>query len=229
MNVYNTKTHVIANAETLAAYGLPITPCQSWLFFDWYELIEGPTIKHDKYIEKLVLSEPIKYDDTRYIRHYATQQLPDAEIELHIRNLKQLVIEQIDQKTRTRIFRGFDKVVPVNGEDINLHFSFDLLDQKNFTDTAAMTVMYLTADEESRKNMIDTVTWNGYKNYTSETGGELITLLLNATSFSDLYVSAVQFRDACLSDGKTEKLKVLNECLNANMVLQYAKDHDMTI
>lgn len=90
--------------------------------------------------------------------------------------------QQIDSETSNAILAGFN--YNVNGE--NLHFSYDSFDQQNFADTANVSMLAMSTSEMSE--LPSSVTWNAYRNYTHETGGELVRLTFNAISFIELYI-----------------------------------------
>lgn len=99
---------------------------------------------------------------------------------------------QIDQETSGAILAGFDYAVDIGtGTPETLHFSYDSYDQQNFADTANMALLNLAmpASLDGSTTLPTSVTWNAYRNYTSETGGELVRLVLNALSFLDLYTN----------------------------------------
>lgn len=99
---------------------------------------------------------------------------------------------RIDAETSGAILAGFDYAVDIGtGTPETLHFSYDSYDQQNFADTANMALLNLTmpASLDGSTTVPTSVTWNAYRNYTPETGGELVRLVLNALSFLDLYTN----------------------------------------
>lgn len=97
---------------------------------------------------------------------------------------------QIDQETSGAILAGFDYSVDVGtGTPETLHFSYDSYDQQNFADTANMALLNLTMPSslDGGTTVPTSVTWNAYRNYTSETGGELLRLTFDAAGFLALY------------------------------------------
>ena len=93
--------------------------------------------------------------------------------------IKAEALATIDNATSAAILAGFD--YEVEGE--SLHFSYDSFDQQNFADTANVAMMNLNGIE----GLPTSVTWNAYRNYTAETGGELVRLTLEPSSFLALY------------------------------------------
>ena len=100
----------------------------------------------------------------------------------------------IDKETSDAILSGFDFEINTGSEVEILHFSYDIFDQQNFVDTANVASLIVSnSDLKSSSDAIDNVfaevTWNAYRNYTKETGGELIYLTLNAQEFLNLYIN----------------------------------------
>ena len=86
----------------------------------------------------------------------------------------------IDAATTAAITAGFD--YHVNGEV--LHFSYDSSDQQNFADSANVAMLSATG----LSGLPASVTWNAYKNWTPESGGELVRLNFGPADFLNLYV-----------------------------------------
>ena len=77
---------------------------------------------------------------------------------------------------------------PGTGTPETLHFSYDSFDQQNFADTANMALLNLTMPAGLDTGAVPTsVTWNAYRDYTPETGGELVRLTFDAAGFLALY------------------------------------------
>lgn len=96
---------------------------------------------------------------------------------------------RIDHETSSAILAGFNYTVdPGTGTPEPLHFSYDSFDQQNFADTANMALLNLYATGTyTGKPTITTVTWNAYRNYNEDTGGELVRITLDAEKFRALY------------------------------------------
>ena len=96
---------------------------------------------------------------------------------------------RIDGETSAAILAGFDYAVdPGTGTPETLHFSYDSFDQQNFADTANMALLNLTMPAGLDTGAVPTsVTWNAYRDYTPETGGELVRLTFDAAGFLALY------------------------------------------
>ncbi|HIU17307.1 MAG TPA: hypothetical protein IAB01_02525 [Candidatus Avidesulfovibrio excrementigallinarum] len=97
--------------------------------------------------------------------------------------------QQIDAETSAAILAGFDYAVDTGtGTPETLHFSYDSFDQQNFADTASMALLNLTMPASLDAGEVPTsVTWNAYRNYTPQTGGELVRLTFDAPGFLALY------------------------------------------
>lgn len=95
-------------------------------------------------------------------------------------------VAMIDRSTSAAITAGFDyEMDPGTGTAETLHFSYDSFDQQNFADTANVATLALSGV----KGLPTSVTWNAYRNYTIDTGGELVRLTLEPSSFLELYTS----------------------------------------
>lgn len=109
--------------------------------------------------------------------------LPDGAIltppEQTAEEVKAQALATIDNATSGAILAGFD--YEVEGE--SLHFSYDSFDQQNFADTANVAMM----GQAGIEGVPTSVTWNAYRDYTKETGGELVRLTLDAPAFLALY------------------------------------------
>lgn len=110
--------------------------------------------------------------------------------------LKQNKIIQIDKETSDAIFNGFDYVI----DDQKYHFSYDVLDQQNFADTANMCQLALSGAE----GLPSTVMWNSYLE-----DGTLVQQEFDAESFLKLYTSGAMVHKASKMEiGGQRKLKV---------------------
>lgn len=121
-------------------------------------------------------------------------------------NVKKRTLLMIDAATSAAILAGFDyETDPGTGTPEKLHFSYDSFDQQNFSDSAiAMQLGAATASDA-----IPTSTpWNAYRNYTPETGGELVVLQLTAASFLPLYAAALTHKVAKMAEGSARKALV---------------------
>lgn len=109
---------------------------------------------------------------------------------------------KIDAETSAAILAGFD--YEVDGE--TLHFSYDAFDQQNFADTVSVAML---AAQGGADGMPTQVTWNAYREYSAETGGELVRLTLNAQTFLALYTKgALAHKQANMEAGGAKKAKV---------------------
>lgn len=127
---------------------------------------------------------------------------PEKPIELLIKESR----SKVDSYTHGAIIRGFDYTI--NGEQ--LHFSYDIEDQQNFSDTYnAISMKKLMGVQ----NLPDTIEWNGWRNYvSSESKGELVVLTLDADLFIELYTQgAFVHKQTFLEIGKQRK-KLIEGC-----------------
>lgn len=113
------------------------------------------------------------YDGNWYLTGYAPKQ--------PIEELHNTILSLIDSITSQAILSGFE--YEINGE--LLHFSYDQFDQTNFNQTANIATLSLSGVE----GLPQEITWNAYRNYTKETGGELVRVTLSNVQFIDLYVN----------------------------------------
>ena len=89
-------------------------------------------------------------------------------------------IAVIDAQTSSAITAGFEyEIDPGTGTAESLHFSYDSFDQQNFADSANVAALTISGVE----GLPSSVTWNAYRNYTADTGGELVRLTLDPTAF----------------------------------------------
>ena len=125
-----------------------------------------------------------------------SEEIPESPVEEKtFSQVKEEVLEKIDRETSNAIVTGFDYDMNTGSKIETLHFSYDSFDQQNFADTSNVALMsllssFIALSTGEQANSIPTsVTWNAYKNYNKETGGELVRLNLNAQEFLDLYLN----------------------------------------
>lgn len=107
----------------------------------------------------------------------------------------------IDAETSAAITAGFDYVVA----DVTYHFSYDASDQQNFADSANVAMLSATG----LSGLPASVTWNAYKNWTPESGGELVRLNFGPADFLNLYVGgALAHKAAKMQMGGARKAAV---------------------
>ena len=114
------------------------------------------------------------------------------------------IISRIDSHTSASILAGFDYEVA----DEVLHFSYDSFDQANFNQTANIATLALQGVE----GIPATVTWNAYRNYTKETGGELVRIEFTAQEFLDLYVAGASVHKATQMEIGGQRKAAINAC-----------------
>ena len=85
---------------------------------------------------------------------------------------------------------------------MSYHFSYDSFDQQNFSDSANVANLIKSGVE----GLPEYTPWNAYKNWTPETGGELVQLTFGAESFIQFYTSgALTHKAACMASGIARK------------------------
>ena len=137
---------------------------------------------------------------SEYANNHPEQVMPEEVLEPPVEEktfsqVKAEVLEKIDRETSNAIMSGFDYEINTGSEVETLHFSYDILDQQNFADTANVALMSLlsssvsTLTDKQTTSIPTSVTWNAYRNYTKETGGELVRLTLDAQEFLNLYLN----------------------------------------
>lgn len=115
-------------------------------------------------------------------------------------------IAVIDAQTSSAITAGFEyEIDPGTGTAESLHFSYDSFDQQNFADSANVAALTISGVE----GLPSSVTWNAYRNYTADTGGELVRLTLDPTAFLALYTGgALAHKAAKMEAGGRRKAAV---------------------
>lgn len=136
------------------------------------------------------------YDGNWYAAGHAPEQ-PVSEV-------RTSALSRIDSATSEAILAGFEH--EVEGEV--LHFSYDSFDQSNFNQTANIATLALSGVE----GLPESVTWNGYRNYTPETGGELVRVTLTPAAFLDLYVKGASAHKALQMELGGQKKAQIEEC-----------------
>ena len=132
------------------------------------------------YDEKGVEIKPTEYKSVTIevtVRRFQIVAIPEPTFA----EVKGDAIARIDAATSAAILAGFD--YEIGGE--SLHFSYDSFDQQNFADTANVATLAISGAE----GLPTSVTWNAYRNYSAETGGELVRLTLDPQAFLMLYTS----------------------------------------
>lgn len=95
-------------------------------------------------------------------------------------------VKKVDNATSAAILAGFDyEADPGTGTAESLHFSYDTFDQQNFADSANVATLAMSGVE----GLPTSVTWNAYRNWTTESGGELVRLTLTPATFLELYTA----------------------------------------
>lgn len=139
-------------------------------------------------------------------RCFQMMRTPDPTLdEVRIR-----AINRVDANTSATILAGFD--YEVAGE--LLHFSYDSFDQANFNQTANIATLALQGIE----GIPTSVTWNAYRNYTPETGGELVRIEFTAQEFLALYVGGASVHKATVMEIGGQRKEALNACTSVEEI-----------
>ena len=118
--------------------------------------------------------------------------------------VKTNTLSLIDSTTTRNIISGF--YYTINGEQ--LHFSYNIEDQQNFSDTFNGIAMKKLMGFE---NLPETIDWNGWRNHTTNFKGELVVLTLTPDDFLNLYTQgALVHKQTHLEIGKQRKKAVEN-------------------
>lgn len=95
-------------------------------------------------------------------------------------------VKKVDNATSAAILAGFDYETDLGtGVIETLHFSYDSFDQQNFADSANVATLATSGVE----GLPASVTWNAYRNWTTESDGELVRLTLTPATFLKLYTA----------------------------------------
>lgn len=134
----------------------------------------------------------------------ADEPVPTEEELLEQAKTKKIAV--IDAQTSSAITAGFEyEIDPGTGTAESLHFSYDSFDQQNFADSANVAALTISGVE----GLPSSVTWNAYRNYTADTGGELVRLTLDPTAFLALYTGgALAHKAAKMEAGGRRKAAV---------------------
>lgn len=118
-------------------------------------------------------------------------------------------IAAIDAQTSSAILAGFDYEIDAGtGTTEALHFSYDSFDQQNFADSATLALLSLGVSPMA-ESLPTSVTWNAYRDWTPEKGGELVRLTLDPEAFLSLYVGgALTHKAAKMEEGGRRKAAV---------------------
>ncbi|MCD7985083.1 MAG: phage tail protein [Desulfovibrio sp.] len=115
-------------------------------------------------------------------------------------------LRKVDAATSAAILAGFDyETDPGTGAPETLHFSYDSFDQQNFADSAIAMQLGAAASSDA---IPASTPWNAYRNYTPETGGELVVLQLTAATFLPLYAAALTHKATQMAEGSARKALV---------------------
>lgn len=126
-------------------------------------------------------------------------------------------LSHIDSVTSSNILAGFD--YKINNEI--LHFSYNHEDQLNFSDTFNGIAMKKLMGVE---DLPETIDWNGWRNPTESSKGELVVLTLTPEDFLTLYTKgALIHKQTHLEIGKQRK-KLINDAITIEEINSLLKE-----
>lgn len=111
---------------------------------------------------------------------------------------KNFLVNALNAAISKNITKGFNQVV----DGVEYHFNYDLFDQQNFADAAVVGLA---------NTGITTIVWNGYQNWTPETGGTLVRLELDKNRFMSIYLAAMVHKANTMTEGGAVKARI-NTC-----------------
>lgn len=120
-----------------------------------------------------------------------------------LEEVKTDAVKKVDNATSAAILAGFDYDTDLGtGVIETLHFSYDSFDQQNFADSANVATLAVSGTP----GLPESVTWNAYRDWTVETGGELVRLTLTPATFLELYtVGALAHKSTQMEIGGARK------------------------
>ena len=142
------------------------------------------------------------YDGSWYVAGHAPKQ--------PIEEVRTAALSRIDSATSAAILAGFE--YEIEGEV--LHFSYDSFDQQNFADSANVATLTLSGVE----GLPTFITWNAYRNYTAETGGELVRLTLDSSAFLALYTQGALVHKATQMEIGGQRKAVIENCTSVEEI-----------
>ena len=126
-------------------------------------------------------------------------------------------LSRINSVTSTAILSGFDYKI----NDEILHFSYNHEDQLNFSDTFNGIAMKKLMRVE---DLPETIDWNGWRNPTESSKGELVVLTLTPEDFLTLYTKgAFVHKQTHLEIGKQRK-KLINDATSIEEINSLLKE-----
>lgn len=192
MKYYNPVTKTTAYGTELLIQGIDISNKSVMSELSWYELIDRNGYTYDKKSFCLVKTGIPQLDETAdiYYQDYSLMPITSIDKAELLSNIKEKLEESTNNDAYSKICKGFDKNMLVDGEMKLVHFSYDTIDQSNFSDAANLSMISTMKDIG-----IYTVDWNGYINYDSSTGGQLVVFTLNAIEFLKLHAAALKHKN----------------------------------
>lgn len=192
MKYYNPITKTVVYSTELLVQGVDITNRSVLKELSWFELRDRNDYTYDKknfYLIKLGIPQ---FDEVEliYYQDYTIVSLTSVDKVKLLTSVKDKLNEKVNDLAYTDICKGFDTEMMVDGTLQMVHFSYDVIDQSNFSDAANLSMI-----STMKQIDISTVDWNGYINYNSSTGGNLVVFTLNAIDFLKLHSVALKHKN----------------------------------
>lgn len=224
MQYYNSVTKQIVHDSYLVSCGYDT---KFLSLYNWFELYIDEPPKYNVYTNYIVLEQP-KYIDNKWVRSWSIKYMTPTQQKVAAIDLKNDIVAIIDKQTSDAILEGFSHVVQYEGEDLTLYFNYFYEDQRNFTDTAAVAVLYVLAgdDGSSTSNLPTSVTWTGYRDKAKTNVQDIV---LNSEEFLMLYLVALQHKLLQLEIGKNKKHYILNTAMEMFQLMEYIEDNKLYI
>lgn len=140
--------------------------------------------------------------ETVKVRRFQIVGIPDPTLS----EVRAAALSRIDAATSSAILAGF--TYEIEGEP--LHFSYNSFDQQNFADTANGCLLLLTG--AGAEALPSSVEWNGWRNPTEESKGELVRLLLDVPAFLQLYTAGALAHKATQMDIGGKRKEQVEAC-----------------
>lgn len=229
MQYYNDVTKKIVSDTYLSNCGYDLSRTDLLHLYNWYELYIDDLPKYNMYNSYATLSKPLLIDN-KWTRTWVIQFMSPEQQQLSAIELKNHIVDIIDQQTSDNILEGFSYSVTLKDTDTPtvLYFNYYYEDQRNFTDTAAVAVLYILAGEDSSSTEIlpASVTWTGYRDIEKT---DRLDIELNAAEFLALYLAALQHKLLQLAIGKDKKHYVTNMALELFQLIEYIEANSLDI
>lgn len=144
-------------------------------------------------------------DPVNGVRRFQIVGVPESTFE----EICAAALSHIDSATSAAILAGFEYEMDTGEGKEVLYFSYDSFDQQNFADTANGAMMQMMAIPTSLPTVIE---WNGWRNHTAESKGELVKVPLKADQFISLYTEGALAHKAYQMEIGTSRKQKIEAC-----------------